>query len=136
MKNECWVVARTKEAALKMAAERNGVNESDITLDQDPDVLDTWFSSGLLLLFSFVSLFSLFFFSLFFKTMTLYSIHTILGLFPFSTLGWPEKTEDMKRFFPTTLLETGHDILFFWVARMVMMSLELTGQLPFTEVFL
>ena len=58
------------------------------------------------------------------------------GLFPFSSFGWPAQTDDLKRFFPTTLLETGHDILFFWVARMVMMSLELTDQLPFTEVYL
>lgn len=58
------------------------------------------------------------------------------GLFPFSSFGWPNSTDDLKRFFPTTLLETGHDILFFWVARMVMMSLELTDQLPFTEVYL
>ena len=58
------------------------------------------------------------------------------GLFPFSSFGWPMKTDDLKRFFPTTLLETGHDILFFWVARMVMMSLELTDRLPFTEVYL
>jgi len=58
------------------------------------------------------------------------------GLFPFSTLGWPDDTPDMREFFPGSLLETGHDIIFFWVARMVMMSLELTDQLPFTEVFL
>ncbi|CAM2712453.1 unnamed protein product [Rotaria socialis] len=58
------------------------------------------------------------------------------GLFPFSSFGWPMETDDLKRFFPTKLLETGHDILFFWVARMVMLSLELTDQLPFTEVYL
>jgi len=58
------------------------------------------------------------------------------GLFPFSVLGWPEKTPDMERFYPGSLLETGHDILFFWVARMVMMGLHLTGKLPFTEVYL
>jgi valyl-tRNA synthetase len=58
------------------------------------------------------------------------------GLFPFSSFGWPMETDDLKRFFPTTLLETGHDILFFWVARMVMMSLELTDRLPFTEIYL
>ncbi|CAF4962758.1 unnamed protein product, partial [Rotaria socialis] len=52
------------------------------------------------------------------------------GLFPFSSFGWPMETDDLKRFFPTKLLETGHDILFFWVARMVMLSLELTDQLP------
>jgi len=72
-------------------------------LHQDPDVLDTWFSSG---------------------------------LFPFSTLGWPDKTDDLRDFFPGHLLETGGDIIFFWVARMVMMSLELMDKLPFDEVFL
>lgn len=58
------------------------------------------------------------------------------GLFPFSVMGWPDNTEDMKAFYPTSLLETGLDILFFWVARMVMMGLELTNQLPFHTVFL
>jgi len=72
-------------------------------LEQDPDVLDTWFSSG---------------------------------LWPHSTLGWPEKTEDLDYFYPTTVLETGYDILFFWVARMIMMGIENTGQVPFKTVFL
>nr|CAD2202037.1 unnamed protein product [Meloidogyne enterolobii] len=59
------------------------------------------------------------------------------GLWPFSVMGWPEKTADMQNFFPGHLLETGHDILFFWVARMVFMSQELcNGQLPFKEIFL
>eukprot|EP00429_Kryptoperidinium_foliaceum_P070294 CAMPEP_0176054370 /NCGR_PEP_ID=MMETSP0120_2-20121206/27051_1 /TAXON_ID=160619 /ORGANISM="Kryptoperidinium foliaceum, Strain CCMP 1326" /LENGTH=1087 /DNA_ID=CAMNT_0017387835 /DNA_START=55 /DNA_END=3315 /DNA_ORIENTATION=- len=60
------------------------------------------------------------------------------GLFPFSVFGWPdiEGNDDFEAFFPTTLLETGHDILFFWVARMVMMSIGLTGQLPFKTVYL
>ncbi|CAF1042091.1 unnamed protein product [Rotaria sordida] len=58
------------------------------------------------------------------------------NLLPFSSFGWPMETDDFKKFFPTTLLQTGHDILFPWVARMVMMSLELTGRLPFTEVYL
>lgn len=58
------------------------------------------------------------------------------GLFPFSVFGWPEKTDDMAAFYPTTLLETGLDILFFWVARMVMMGLHLTDQLPFRTVYL
>jgi valyl-tRNA synthetase len=70
---------------------------------QDPDVLDTWFSSG---------------------------------LWPFSTLGWPEETPDLKYFYPTTMMETGYDILFFWVARMIMVGLEFTGQVPFSQVFL
>eukprot|EP00298_Acanthocystis_sp_HF-20_P014604 c20838_g1_i1.p1 GENE.c20838_g1_i1~~c20838_g1_i1.p1 ORF type:complete len:1162 (+),score=580.83 c20838_g1_i1:337-3486(+) len=100
---EKWVVARTEKEALEIAQKRFPQKAKKITLEQDPDVLDTWFSSG---------------------------------LFPFSTLGWPDNTEDMKNFFPTTLLETGHDILTFWVSRMVMMSQHLTGQLPFKEVYL
>lgn len=58
------------------------------------------------------------------------------GLFPFSVFGWPEQTEDLKLFYPTTLLETGHDILFFWVARMVFFGQTLLGKLPFKYVFL
>ena len=58
------------------------------------------------------------------------------GLFPFSIFGWPDKSIDLDNLYPTTLLETGHDILFFWVARMTMMGLKLTGKLPFSEVYL
>lgn len=58
------------------------------------------------------------------------------GLFPFSVFGWPDQTQDMKLFYPTSLLETGHDILFFWVARMVFFGQTLLGKLPFKEVFL
>ena len=58
------------------------------------------------------------------------------GLFPFSCLGWPDQTADLKAWHPTSLLETGEDIIFFWVARMVMSSLQLTDQLPFKEVYL
>jgi len=58
------------------------------------------------------------------------------GLFPFSVMGWPDKTPDFEKFFPGSLLETGSDILFFWVARMVMMAQELTGKLPFHTVYL
>ena len=58
------------------------------------------------------------------------------GLFPFATMGWPKQTDDLKSFYPGDLLETGSDILFFWVARMVMMSLELENKLPFHTVFL
>ena len=72
-------------------------------LEQDPDVLDTWFSSG---------------------------------LWPFSTLGWPEDTIDLKRYYPTDVMETGYDILFFWVARMIMSGLEFTGKAPFHTVYL
>jgi len=101
--NDRWVVGRTPEAALAIAAKKLGVAESQITLEQDEDVLDTWFSSG---------------------------------LFPFSVFGWPNNTIDFKAFYPTSLLETGLDILFFWVARMVMMGLHLTDTLPFTTVYL
>ena len=56
---------------------------------------------------------------------------------PFSTLGWPHQhAPDLARFYPTQMMETGHDILFFWVARMIMMGLELTGQSPFSTVLL
>ncbi|HOZ02691.1 MAG TPA: valine--tRNA ligase, partial [Bacilli bacterium] len=68
--------------------------------EQDPDVLDTWFSSA---------------------------------LWPFSTFGWPEITADFKRYFPTNVLVTGYDIIFFWVSRMIFQSLEMTGQSPFKE---
>jgi valyl-tRNA synthetase len=72
-------------------------------IDQDPDVLDTWFSSW---------------------------------LWPFSTLGWPEKTPDLEKFFATTALVTGYDIIFFWVARMIMASLEFMGEVPFTDIYM
>jgi len=98
-----YVVGRNIEEARQAAAKKFKVDPAKVQLDQDEDVLDTWFSSG---------------------------------LFPFATMGWPNETEDLKAFFPGDLLETGHDILFFWVARMVMMSLELTDKLPFHTVFL
>jgi valyl-tRNA synthetase len=72
-------------------------------VEQDPDVLDTWFSSG---------------------------------LWPFSTLGWPEEREDLARFYPGTVMETGYDIIFFWVARMVFFGLEVMGEVPFRTVYL
>ncbi|XP_066469580.1 valine--tRNA ligase, mitochondrial [Tiliqua scincoides] len=58
------------------------------------------------------------------------------GLFPFAALGWPHKTADLQQFYPNSLLETGSDLLFFWVARMVMLGEQLTGELPFSQVFL
>ena len=58
------------------------------------------------------------------------------ALWPFASLGWPEGSEDMKKFFPTTVLETAYDILFFWVSRMMMLSIELTGEVPFRYVYL
>jgi valyl-tRNA synthetase len=72
-------------------------------LTQDPDVLDTWFSSG---------------------------------LWPFSTLGWPDDTPDLRRFYPTSVMETGYDILFFWVARMIMLGLAMMEEVPFRTVYL
>merc|ERR1712240_44769 len=101
--NKYWVSGRTEKEALSKAAARFKVSEDQIELKQDPDVLDTWFSSG---------------------------------LFPFSVLGWPEKTDDLEVFFPGSLLETGHDIIFFWVARMVFFAQKLMGKLPFKDVFL
>ncbi|XP_047355755.1 valine--tRNA ligase [Vespa velutina] len=98
-----WVSAHSESEAKEKAAKKYGLDINDIILEQDPDVLDTWFSSG---------------------------------LFPFSIFGWPDNTEDLKAFYPGTLLETGHDILFFWVARMVFLGQKLLGQLPFKEVYL
>jgi len=72
-------------------------------IHQDPDVLDTWFSSG---------------------------------LWPFSTLGWPDDTPDMRRFYPTDMRETAYDILFFWVAREMMLGIEMTGKAPYHTVYL
>src|SRR4029077_4650142 len=72
-------------------------------LEQDPDVLDTWFSSW---------------------------------LWPFSTLGWPEETEDFKKYYPTSLLITGYDILFLWVSRMIMLGIHFTGKIPFRAVYM
>ena len=57
-------------------------------------------------------------------------------LWPFSTMGWPDRTEDLERYYPTTVLETGYDILFFWVARMIMAGIKFTGRAPFRDVFL
>ncbi|KAG8127725.1 putative Valine--tRNA ligase protein, partial [Naja naja] len=81
-----WVSGRSKEEAKEKAAKAFNISPDKISLQQDEDVLDTWFSSG---------------------------------LFPFSIFGWPNSGEDLQVFYPGTLLETGHDILFFWVARMV-----------------
>ena len=75
---------------------------AEVTLTQDEDVLDTWFSAG---------------------------------LWPFSTLGWPEKTRALETFYPTSVLVTGFDIIFFWVARMIMMGLEFMDDVPFREVY-
>ncbi|MBA2654265.1 MAG: valine--tRNA ligase [Gammaproteobacteria bacterium] len=81
---------------------RNNVAPS-VTLKQDDDVLDTWFSAA---------------------------------LWPFATLGWPEETQELRTFYPTSVLVTGFDIIFFWVARMIMMGLKFKGQIPFETVYI
>lgn len=90
----CFVAHSREEAVAAAGTE---------ALQQDPDVLDTWFSSA---------------------------------LWPFSTLGWPDETVDLATFYPTSVLVTGFDILFFWVARMVMTGLHFTGESPFAKVHL
>ena len=72
-------------------------------LTQDPDIFDTWYSSG---------------------------------LWPFSTLGWPDRTEDLRRYYPGVVMETGYDIIFFWVARMMMLGIHLADDVPFRKVYL
>ncbi|MGQ9512945.1 valine--tRNA ligase [Thermodesulfitimonas sp.] len=88
-------------------ASRQGVERcphcGSTRVEQDPDVLDTWFSSA---------------------------------LWPFSTLGWPKETADLAYFYPTSVLVTGRDIIFFWVARMIFMGLAFMGEVPFREVFI
>jgi valyl-tRNA synthetase len=94
------IVVRTEEEAWDKARQEFG---PDVQLKQDPDVLDTWFSSG---------------------------------LWPFSTMGWPEQTHDLERYYPTTTLVTGFDIIFFWVARMTMMAGHFMGTMPFKTVYI
>lgn len=94
-----WVSGRDEAEAQEQAKAR--FPDQSFVLEQDDDVLDTWFSSG---------------------------------LWPFSIFGWPDQTEDLDLFYPNTLLETGWDILFFWVARMVMLGIKLTGKVPFKRV--
>jgi valyl-tRNA synthetase len=93
-----WYVARS-EAEARAA---HGLDAS-VTLEQEDDVLDTWFSSA---------------------------------LWPFSTQGWPEQTPAMQTYYPTSVLVTGFDIIFFWVARMIMMGLKFTGEVPFHTVYM
>lgn len=95
-----YIVAATAELAREEAIAQYG---EQIQLEQDPDVLDTWFSSG---------------------------------LWPFSTMGWPEETADLATYYPTTTLVTGFDIIFFWVARMTMMGTYFTGKMPFDTVYI
>jgi valyl-tRNA synthetase len=100
-------VARKKDEEARFEYEKRFTEEAHIlyiidTLTQDPDVLDTWFSSW---------------------------------LWPFATMGWPEQTPTLKAFYPTTDLVTGPDIIFFWVARMIMAGYEFMGDLPFQNVY-
>ena len=94
----CGEVIVTESESIEACPECGSSN-----LEQETDVLDTWFSSA---------------------------------LWPFSTMGWPDKTDDMKAFYPTSVLVTGFDILFFWVARMIMFGLRFTGEAPFRHVYL
>ncbi|KAG2547987.1 hypothetical protein PVAP13_9KG145685, partial [Panicum virgatum] len=96
-----WIIARGENDAILEANQRYPGKKYQ--LYQDPDVLDTWFSSG---------------------------------LFPLSVLGWPDDKPDLSTFYPSSVLETGSDILFFWVARMVMMGMQLGGDVPFQKVYL
>jgi len=101
-----YLVARDEaEARAKAEAQfSGGTHGHPLVLEQDPDALDTWFSSG---------------------------------LWPFSTLGWPEAdAPDLARWYPTSVLVTGFDIIFFWVARMTMMAGAFTGQMPFRDVYI
>ncbi|HAO13570.1 MAG TPA: valine--tRNA ligase, partial [Planktothrix sp. UBA8407] len=98
--NTPFVVGRNAEEAKEKAIAKFG---EAVILEQDPDVLDTWFSSG---------------------------------LWPFSTLGWPEQTLDLSKYYPTSTLSTGFDIIFFWVARMTMMGAYFTDKMPFKTVYI
>src|ERR1700687_452493 len=98
-----WYCKENKHVTVAREAPAKCATCGSTNLEQDPDVLDTWFSSG---------------------------------LWPFSTLGWPENTADFKKYYPTSLLITAYDILFFWVARMIMMGIHFTGKVPFHAVYL
>src|SRR6266446_2207707 len=98
-----WHCGNCKEIIVAREAPTKCSECGSAKLKQDPDVMDTWFSSG---------------------------------LWPFSTLGWPEETADFKTYYPTSLLITGYEILFFWVARMIMLGLHFTGKVPFRSVYL
>src|SRR6266446_6643120 len=98
-----WHCGNCKEITVAREAPAKCPKCGSTNLEQDPDVLDTWFSSG---------------------------------LWPFATLGWPDDTADFRRYYPTSLLITGYEILFFWVARMAMMGIHFTGKVPFRDVYL
>ncbi len=98
-----WTCCQCGELVVSVDEPKSCPKCNGSSLEQDRDVLDTWFSSA---------------------------------LWPFSTLGWPEKTKDLKAYYPTAVLVTGFDILFFWVARMMMMGIEFMGEVPFREVYI
>ncbi len=98
-----WYCADCSELTVSVDEPKSCSHCGSDGIRQDPDVLDTWFSSA---------------------------------LWPHSALGWPDDTDDLDYFYPTTVMETGYDILFFWIARMIMMGLEDTGQIPFHTVYL
>ncbi|MFT5874607.1 MAG: valyl-tRNA synthetase [Clostridium sp.] len=98
-----WYCANCGEIIVKANAPTNCTKCNSANLNQDKDVLDTWFSSA---------------------------------LWPFSTLGWPNNTEDLKYFYPTSVLVTGYDIIFFWVARMVFSGIYNLGEVPFETVLM
>lgn len=97
-----WYCSKCDDVIVSEEAPHECPNCPGSTLEQDSDVLDTWFSSG---------------------------------LWPFSTLGWPTETPELKKFYPTSVLVTAFDILFFWVARMMMMGLHFMKEVPFHEVY-
>ncbi|KAJ8432841.1 hypothetical protein Cgig2_024529 [Carnegiea gigantea] len=133
---EEYIVARCREEALQKARQKYG---EDAVIYQDPDVLDTWFSRYMNDKTYYLCAFSCPLICLVYCSPDLQPnvSEQCCALWPFSTLGWPDvSSEDFKRFYPTTMLETGHDILFFWVARMVMMGIEFTGKVPFSYVYL
>ena len=98
-----WYCRDCNEVIVAREAPTSCTKCASSKLEQDPDVLDTWFSSA---------------------------------LWPFSTLGWPDETADFRTYYPTSLLITAYDIIFFWVARMIMMGLHFTGKVPFHAVYL
>jgi len=98
-----WYCRDCSELTVTVEEAKSCSHCGSTSIEQDPDVLDTWFSSA---------------------------------LWTHSTLGWPDDTEDLRYFYPTSVMETGYDILFFWVARMIMMGLEDIGDIPFHTVYL
>ncbi len=97
-----WYCHDCKELIVAVETPQSCSSCGSTNIEQDPDVLDTWFSSG---------------------------------LWPHSTLGWPDDTEDLRYFYPTSVMETAYDLIFFWVARMIMMGIEDAGDIPFRTIY-